>query len=112
MSAARLLTTEDAAERLGVSARSLRREIAAGRLAVVRIGRLVRIDPADVQAYIIRNRSMGRADGWQSTNVVALGKFASRSADARLGALVGLAPRKRTRKSSKRASAAILSLGN
>jgi excisionase family DNA binding protein len=52
----RLLTVEEAAERLGTSVRFLRRLIAERRIAFVRVGRHVRIDPADLEAFIVAGR--------------------------------------------------------
>ena len=51
-----LLTVEEAAERLGTSVRFLRRLIAERRIAFVRVGRHVRIDPADLEAFIATGR--------------------------------------------------------
>ena len=47
-----LLTIPQAAATLQVSARTLRRLVDAGALPAVRVGRLVRIDPADLAALI------------------------------------------------------------
>jgi excisionase family DNA binding protein len=52
----KLLTVEEAAERLGTSVRFLRRLIAERRIAFVRVGRHVRIDPADLDAFIAAGR--------------------------------------------------------
>jgi excisionase family DNA binding protein len=52
----KLLTVEEAAERLGTSVRFLRRLIAERRIAFVRVGRHVRIDPADLEAFIATGR--------------------------------------------------------
>jgi excisionase family DNA binding protein len=52
----KLLTVEEAAERLGTSVRFLRRLIAERRIAFVRVGRHVRIDPADLEAFIAAGR--------------------------------------------------------
>jgi excisionase family DNA binding protein len=52
----KLLTLEEAAERLGTSVRFLRRLIAERRIAFVRVGRHVRIDPADLEAFIAAGR--------------------------------------------------------
>lgn len=49
---ARLLTKSEAAAQIGVSDRSLQRHIAAGDIAVVRIGRMVRIDPAELDRFL------------------------------------------------------------
>lgn len=47
-----LLTRSEAREVLGVSLSSLDQEIRTGRLRVVRIGRSVRIHPADLTSYM------------------------------------------------------------
>ena len=43
-----------AAERTGVSIRTLRRRIACGQLAAYRTGRLIRVDPEDVDHLLVR----------------------------------------------------------
>jgi excisionase family DNA binding protein len=52
----RLLTLQDTAAALGCSVKTLRRRIAAGEMAVIRHGRLVRIDPDDLERYIRSHR--------------------------------------------------------
>ena len=52
----RLLTVEEAAERLGTSVRFVRRLVAERRIAYVKFGRHVRLDPADVEAFIAASR--------------------------------------------------------
>jgi excisionase family DNA binding protein len=52
----KLLTVEEAAERLGTSVRFARRLIAERRIAFVKVGRHVRIDPADLEAFIAAGR--------------------------------------------------------
>lgn len=47
----RLLTTDDVASILGVSARTVRRLIASGQLRPVYVGRLPRFTEAEVEAY-------------------------------------------------------------
>jgi excisionase family DNA binding protein len=51
-----LLDVAEAAQRLGVSERWVRRAIAERRLPFVKIGRHVRFDPADLDEYTRRNR--------------------------------------------------------
>jgi len=51
-----LLTIEDAATRLHMSARYVRRLVAERRIAFHRFGRSVRIDPADLAAHIQAGR--------------------------------------------------------
>jgi excisionase family DNA binding protein len=47
-----LLTVPEVADSLQVSIRTIRREIASGRLSVIRISRLIRISPAALAAYM------------------------------------------------------------
>jgi excisionase family DNA binding protein len=56
----RLLSIKDTAGVLGISVAHLRREIRLKRLAVHRIGRLVRIAEADLAAYLARHRRGAR----------------------------------------------------
>src|SRR5690606_20447676 len=51
-----LLTVRETAERLRVSARTVEREIAAGRLSCVRVRSRRLVDPADLAAYISASR--------------------------------------------------------
>ena len=64
-----LLTIAQAAEHLAVSARSVEREIAAGKLAVVTIRGRVRIDPAELQAYILRQQTRRNTSCQHSSEV-------------------------------------------
>jgi excisionase family DNA binding protein len=57
----RLLTVEEAADRLGTSVRFVRRLVAERRIAYVKVGRHVRLDPADVEAFIAASRVQVRA---------------------------------------------------
>jgi excisionase family DNA binding protein len=57
----RLLTVEQAAERLGVSVRFVRRLVAERRIAYVKLGRHVRIAAADLEAFIAAGRVEGGA---------------------------------------------------
>jgi excisionase family DNA binding protein len=52
----KLLRIPQVAEGLDVSTRTVRRLIAAGELAACRLGRLVRVHPDDLAAYIERRR--------------------------------------------------------
>jgi excisionase family DNA binding protein len=52
----RLLTVQEAAERLGASTRFVRRLVAERRIAYVKVGRHVRLDPTDVEAFIAASR--------------------------------------------------------
>jgi excisionase family DNA binding protein len=51
-----LLTIEQAAERISMSARYVRRLIAERRIVFYRLGRAVRIDPADLVLFITAGR--------------------------------------------------------
>lgn len=51
-----LLTIEEAAERISMSARYVRRLVAERRIVFYRMGRSVRIKPADLAAYIDTGR--------------------------------------------------------
>jgi excisionase family DNA binding protein len=51
-----LLTTEEAAKRIKMSPRYLRRAVAERRIAFHRLGRAVRFDPADLAAFVQANR--------------------------------------------------------
>jgi excisionase family DNA binding protein len=52
----RLLTVEQAAERLGTSARFVRRLVAERRIAYVKVGRHVRIAEADLVSFVAAGR--------------------------------------------------------
>jgi excisionase family DNA binding protein len=51
-----LLRIEEAAEVLGMSVRHVRRLVAERRIAFHRLGRSVRIAPADIEAYLAASR--------------------------------------------------------
>jgi excisionase family DNA binding protein len=55
----RLLDVAEVAERLNVSVRWVRRAIFEKRFPVVHVGRLVRIDERDLEAFIEANRDEG-----------------------------------------------------
>jgi excisionase family DNA binding protein len=48
----RLLTLQDVASYLQLSVRTVRRLIASERLAVVRLGRAIRVRPRDLEAFV------------------------------------------------------------
>lgn len=48
----RLLTKSEAAAQIGVSDRTIHRYIADGEVATVRVGRTVRIDPAELDRFL------------------------------------------------------------
>ena len=56
----RLLTVDEAAERLGTSARFIRRLIAERRIAYTKLGRHVRIAAGDLDAYVATGRVEAR----------------------------------------------------
>ena len=97
-----LLTIQQAAERLGVSTKTVDRLVAAGQMPAVYVGSLKRFTPADLDAYINRNRRYTAAP-CQSENTVIIGTFGSRSTGSELSAL--LAPKRATRSTSKHGSA-------
>jgi excisionase family DNA binding protein len=51
-----LHSIDELAERWGVSTRTVQRQIKSGALRAYRIGRLVRISPADADDFLKRNR--------------------------------------------------------
>ena len=51
-----LLTIEEAAERLSVTPRNIRHQIYLRRIPIVKVGRLVRIDERDLDAFIEQGR--------------------------------------------------------
>jgi excisionase family DNA binding protein len=53
---AELLTIEEAAERLKMSVRYLRRAVAERRIAFHRLGRSIRFNPADLAAFVDASR--------------------------------------------------------
>lgn len=57
----RLLTYREAAKVLGVTERTLWMLVDRGLLPAVRFGRSVRIDPADLRAFIERGKGRGAA---------------------------------------------------
>ena len=52
----RLLTVEEAADRLGTSVRFIRRLIAERRIAYVKVGRYVRIAEGDLMGFVASGR--------------------------------------------------------
>ncbi len=71
-----LLSVEEAAERLNTSPRFIRRLIAERRIAFLKIGRHVRLDSADVDAFV----AAGRVEPRQQLHA-ALRKGTMRSRD-------------------------------
>lgn len=67
-----LLTYETAAQRLGMSERHVRRLVAERRIAHIRLGRAVRIDPTDIDAYLAANRvePLTDSDVWSTVRTI------------------------------------------
>jgi len=63
-----------AAERIGVSVKTIRRRIAEGVLPVYRCGRILRLDPDDVDAMFIRYQR------WSAPGSNSTGRSTSRRA--------------------------------
>jgi excisionase family DNA binding protein len=53
---AEMLTIEEAAERIGMSVRYVRRAVAERRIAFHRLGRCIRFDPSDLAEFIHAHR--------------------------------------------------------
>lgn len=51
-----LITTDEVARRLGIHVETVRLLVGRGELPAVRVGRIFRFDPADVRAYIEKNK--------------------------------------------------------
>lgn len=56
-----LLDIDAVAELLGTSVRHLRRLVQERRIPVVRVGRLIRFDPADIDAWLDDHRSQAES---------------------------------------------------
>jgi excisionase family DNA binding protein len=59
----RLLTTDQAAEALGIGRRTLQERVEAREIACIKIGRAVRFDPADLRRFVEGRRIEAR--GWK-----------------------------------------------
>ena len=71
-----LLTLADAAAQLAVSQSTLRREISDGRIPAITVRRSIRIDPADLAAYRLANKTTRTREGvktWASTGSAKTG---------------------------------------
>jgi excisionase family DNA binding protein len=68
----KLLTTPEAASRLGVSKRTLQELAAERKIAQIKFGRNVRFDPADLEAFINSHRSL--PTGWKKPQAKAAGR--------------------------------------
>jgi excisionase family DNA binding protein len=97
-----LLTMPAAADRLGISRRTLEREIADGRISVVEIRGSVRIDEADLSAYIVQQRKT-KARPCPSENVETDGMSAFKSAASASKEALDRLLRKRTPSPTKHA---------
>lgn len=53
----RLLSADETSKLLGVSTRTLYTLSAQGKLPCIKVGRSVRYDPRDIDAYIVRQRT-------------------------------------------------------
>lgn len=97
-----LLTIDQAAAALAISRRTLMREIAAGRLAVVEIRGATRVAQSDLHAYIEQSRTT-RATACPSSATLkpAIGAAACRSAANESSDLLDLLLQKPTRRRSK-----------
>ncbi|MDP1570368.1 MAG: helix-turn-helix domain-containing protein [Vicinamibacterales bacterium] len=51
-----LITIEEAAARLGISRRAGYDLVAQGKLEAIRVGRLLRVEPAAIERFKVRNR--------------------------------------------------------
>jgi len=64
-----LISTSDAGERVGVTERTIRRWIHGGRLTAIKAGRVVRVDPAELDKLVRRDgRVRGTANGGSLKN--------------------------------------------
>ena len=102
-----LLSLPTAAKELGISRRTLEREIADGRLAVVEIRGAVRIDESDLQAYIRQSR-ITKTRPCPSENAATAGMSAYSLAVSESSAALDRLLQKRTRSISKPGCAAML----
>ncbi len=57
-----LLTIDQLAEQLGITVRHVRRLIAERRVPFLRVGRLIRFDPAEIGTWLDHHRSAQRAE--------------------------------------------------
>ena len=95
-----LLSLPEAARLLTISRRTLEREIADGRLAVVEIRGSVRIDETDLQDYIRKSRTI-KARPCPSENAATAGMSAFSSAARESSAALARLLQKRTRSITK-----------
>jgi len=62
-STSNLLTIDQLADRLSITPRHVRRLIAERRIPFVKVGRLVRFDPADIATWINERRTQATSRG-------------------------------------------------
>jgi excisionase family DNA binding protein len=96
-----LLTITAAATQLATSRRTIEREIADGKLAVIRVRGSRRVAQADLDSYIARQR---RGEQWQSTSAATGGTTGSKSAADRSRAALEQALHELRLSSSKRSA--------
>ena len=102
-----LLTLAQAAQSLRISLRTLQREIAAGRIAVVEIRGAVRLAESDLAEYVVRSK-VTRAQQCPSSDIPkpVTGMSAYRSAASESSALLDRLLEKKTPSPLRRRSAA------
>jgi excisionase family DNA binding protein len=54
----RLLTAAELAHLLGISPRTLRRHVKSGAIPSMRIGRLLRFDPIQIESFFLKNAGL------------------------------------------------------
>lgn len=54
----RLLTGAELAELLGISGRTLRRHVASGAIPAIRLGRLLRFDPIQIESFFLERAGL------------------------------------------------------
>ncbi|MGD0983489.1 MAG: helix-turn-helix domain-containing protein [Acidimicrobiales bacterium] len=70
-----LLTIDQLAERLGVSIRHIRRRVAERRVPYLKVGWLVRFDPAEITAWLDGARHPQQAIEWARSFPAGVGDF-------------------------------------
>lgn len=110
-----LLTIKEVARRWSCSTRNVRRIIGRGELPVIATGdspKGDRIDPADVDAFEKRKKTIRGNDVCLSTNVVAFGTRAPNSVASELNAVLARKlPKPKPRNSSRRYSKGSTKIG-
>lgn len=62
-----LLTTNEAADALGIGRRTLQERVEAREIACIKIGRSIRFDPADLRRFVDARRVQAR--GWKGATI-------------------------------------------